>query len=129
MFNIPRNLTLDYLKNNYVNKNVKVGDILRVDFNKLQLFSTEKSTLMKLYSKLFLGLCVRRTNKFLASRITIRNVIHRQPLETTFFLNSPFLFYIKKYKQKKGLYRSARLLFLRKRALHYSRVKLKIRKK
>jgi ribosomal protein L19 len=128
MFNIPRILSLDYLKTTPVNKNLEIGNIVRVDFNKLQFFSTEKSTSIKAYSKAFLGVCISRTKKAVASTFTLRNVIQKQPIEATFYLNSSFIYSIKKYKQRKGVYRSARVFFLRKKALHYSRIKLRIKK-
>ncbi len=101
----------------------KTGDVVELTYLHLTKL-LGKSTSLCLRSRSFIGLCIGVRKTGLLTRFILRNVLRKQPVEFSFLLFSPLLERLRIFVQKKGYYRSSKLYFLRKKALHYSRVRL-----
>jgi ribosomal protein L19 len=105
----------------------KPGDIIRLDYIHPEKPSLKKN-IVNFHSRIFIGLCINVNKKNLTTTFTLRNVIKKKVIEFTFFLHSPLLKNLKIFSQKKGIYRRSKLFFLRKKAIHYSKLRLITRK-
>lgn len=99
------------LKNKKIQK-PKVGDNILIKF-----FYVQGVKVLRFYSKIFFGRCIalKRINQN-TSLIVLRNVYNRDPIELSFFLNSPFV--IQLTKKRKNNY-----LFFKKNKLYFFRTK------
>jgi ribosomal protein L19 len=98
----------------------KVGDNIFIKF-----FYVQGLKFLRFYSKTFFGRCIalKRKNKKTAL-LVLRNVYNRDPIELSFFLNSPFVIQIlKKRKDNHYNFSKNKLYFLRNKKIAESRVK------
>ncbi len=120
---------LDFLKDflnlsvNLQNKKIqkpKVGDNILIKF-----FYVQGIKVLRFYSKTFFGRCIsfKRQNKN-TSLIILRNVYNRDPVELSFFLNSPFVIQLTKKKKDNHLFfKKNKLYFLRNKKIAQSKIK------
>ncbi len=105
------------------NKNVKypkVGDSLWIKF-----FFIQGLKVSRFYSKSFFGRCIsyKRKNSN-TSLIILRNIYNREPVELSFFLNSPLIIKTNyKRKDRHFYYNRNKLYYLRKKKISKSKVK------
>lgn len=104
------------INNNLIFKNIKIGDILSLEYESFGGYWNIKK---------FIGICISKKNKDINTRITLRNVIDNISIEYSFFLYAMDNIFIKKiYMQKKYKIRKSKLYFLRKKNLNYSKYKI-----
>jgi ribosomal protein L19 len=111
------------INNKFINKKLekpKVGDNVFIKF-----FYVQGLKILRFYSKTFFGRCIayKRSNKN-TSLLILRNVYNKDPIEISFFLNSPFVIQIlNKKKNNRSFFVKHKLYFLRKKKLAQSKVK------
>jgi len=101
----------------------QIGDVLELNYLHL-VKPSGKGTLISFRSRGFIGLCISVRKAGLLTKFVLRNVLKKQPIEFSFFIFSPLFERLRTFVQKKGRYRSSKLFFLRKKALHYSKIRL-----
>jgi ribosomal protein L19 len=111
------------LKEKYKNKKLnypQVGDNVWIKFIYFQGIKT-----LRFYSKIFFGRCIAYKKKnSIVSQIQLRNVFNKDPVELSFFLNSPFVLkIISKRKNRYSKFNKNKLYYLRYKKLGYSKVK------
>lgn len=97
-----------------------VGDTVWIKFIYVQGVK-----ISRFYAKIFLGRCIsyKRKNS-LVSQIQLRNIYNKEPMELSFFLNSPFIIEIKSKKRNRHLkFVKNKLYYLRYKKLAKSKVK------
>lgn len=115
-----------FLKNSFVlkiNKRLyvpKVGDNIWIKFLYLNGLKT-----FKFYTKTFFGRCIsikrRNSNNVY---LLLRNVFNRDPIELSFFLNSPFVLRVKLKKRKRySKFTRNKLYYLRYKKIAESKIK------
>lgn len=111
------------LSKDFKNKKIqkpKVGDNILIKF-----FYTQGIKILRFYTKTFFGRCIalKRQNQN-TSLLVLRNVYNRDPIELSFFLNSPFIIQIsKKNKNNNLFFKKNKLYFLRSKKIAQSKIK------
>ena len=80
---------------------------------------------VKFYAKTFYGRCIAVKRKNLnTSLFVLRNVFNRDPIELSFFLNSPFTLILKKRKKKRySKFSKNKLYYLKYKKIAQSKIK------
>lgn len=101
----------------------KSGELVHVEYEHLSipLGKTKKVVLMK---HQFFGLCIGVVKRGLSTILKLRNVIKKKPLEFSFYVYSPLVFKISKVGKKRYFNNRAKIYFLGKKPLRYSRLRL-----
>lgn len=117
------NFFKDFIINNKLNNEIqkpKVGDNLWIKYIYVQ-----GTKILRFYSKSFFGRCIQyRRKNSVTAYIQLRNVFNRDPIELSFFLNSPFIVQtIFRRKDRHVKFSKNKLFYLRTQKIAQSKVK------